>query len=303
MARLNTLLSTLPPLSIPPRPTPSTFLSTFTLFPKLAPELRSMIWKYAASAPRSVRLFTIDGTLGTTDPSQTLKVTGQSKHPGIVHVCSESREAAMKIYERCSVTVISNVDGLLDRDTIYVNFAVDRFVFLVSQEPTVGFRARNFNFTSGHVKQIKNLEIEMRVSEGRGLWNQTLWNYFKCSNIASVWFTKIDWARNHSMTPNFRIVRCLEENYWNDCEIMEILKRIGVLLPELKFHWKATEEAALWPCAPIDNCNSAAETRRQLGRELHCEPPRLNQKDAFSEFERLGGRQLAIAGGFNSGWH
>ena len=77
----------------------------------------------------------------------------------------------MEIYERCSVTVISNVDGLLDRDTIYVNFAVDRFVFLVSKEPTVGFRARNFNFTPGHVKQIKNLEIEMRVSEeGRGLW-------------------------------------------------------------------------------------------------------------------------------------
>jgi hypothetical protein len=40
-----------------------------------------------------------------------------------------------------------------------------------------------------------------------------------------------------------------------------------------------------------------------LMRELDCEPPRLNQKDAFSELERLGGRKLAIADGFNSGWH
>lgn len=219
MARLNTLLLTLPPLSIPPPPTPSTVLSTFTLFPKLAPELRDMIWKYAASEPRTVRLFTIDGTLGTTDPSQTLKVSGQSKHPGIFQACRESRKVAMEIYEKCSVTVISNIDGLLDRDTIYVNFAVDRFFFQMSTAPTVdhgglGARDPTLNFTPGHFKQIQHLQMELSA----GLWiDRTLWNLIGCSNIASVWFTNFDWAKNHPVIPSFETVQCLEENYWDDC--------------------------------------------------------------------------------------
>lgn len=176
----------------------------------------------------------------------------------------------MELYEKCSVTVISNIDGLLDRDTIYVNFAVDRFLFQVSKASTVdhcGFGAHNstFNFTPGHFKQIQNLQMELRASEGRVLWmNRTLWNLLECSNIASVWFTNIDWAKNHPMIPNFETVRCLEENYWKDCCVMEMLKKAGLLLPELEFHWKATEETVLWPCASIDNYNSSAETRIQL---------------------------------------
>ena len=155
----------------------------------------------------------------------------------------------MEIYEKCSVTVISNIDGLLDRDTIYVNFAVDRFFFQMSTAPTVdhgglGARDSTLNFTPGHFKQIQQLQMELSA----GLWiDRTLWNLIGCSNIASVWFTKIDWARNHSMTPNFRIVRCLEENYWDNCCLMEMLKKAGLLLPELEFHWKATEETAFWP--------------------------------------------------------
>jgi hypothetical protein len=218
-----------------------------------------MVWKYAASEPRIVRLFIIDGTLGTTDPSQTLKVSGQSKHPAIVHACKESREAAMEMYEKCFVTVVSNVDGLLDRDTIYVNFAVDRFLFQGSKASTVGhcgFGASifTFNFAPGHVKQIQNLQMEARSIEDRGLWMKTpLWNHLERSNIASVWLTNIDLARKDSMIPTFEAARCLEEKYWQECCVMEILKEVGILLPELEFHWKATEETTLWPCAPIDN--------------------------------------------------
>jgi hypothetical protein len=201
-----------------------------------------MIWKYAASDPRAVRLFIIDGTLGTTDLTQTLKVSGQSKHPGIVHACRESREAATEIYEQCSVTVISNIDGLLDRVMIYVNFAVDRFLFQVPGAPTFdhwvfGARDFTFNFTPGHVKQVRNLQMATSALEDRSVWMSIiLWNLLERSNIANVRFTNIDWAGKYSMIPTLEVSRCLEENYWEECCAMEIQKKTGILLPELEFH-------------------------------------------------------------------
>ncbi len=201
-----------------------------------------MIWKYAASEPRTVRLFIIDGILGTTDLSQTLKVFGQSKHPGVVHACRESREAAMENYEKCSVTVISGVDGLLDLDTIYVNFAVDRFLLQVPGAPTFdhwvfGASDFTFNFIPGHVKQIQKLQMETTALEDTGLWMSIiLWDLVERSNVANVWFTNIDWAGNHSMIPTFEAARRLEENHLEESCAMEVQKKTGLLLPELEFH-------------------------------------------------------------------
>jgi hypothetical protein len=45
MTRIKSLLFTLPQRDIPPQPK---VLHSFTIFPKLAPEIRAMIWKHAA---------------------------------------------------------------------------------------------------------------------------------------------------------------------------------------------------------------------------------------------------------------
>ncbi|KAN0089586.1 hypothetical protein V8E51_019846 [Hyaloscypha variabilis] len=57
MSRLKSLLSKLQPLEIPPH---QLTLLTFALFPKLAPELRNMIWSQVACEPRTINIFRLD---------------------------------------------------------------------------------------------------------------------------------------------------------------------------------------------------------------------------------------------------
>ncbi|KAE9365514.1 hypothetical protein N431DRAFT_496587 [Stipitochalara longipes BDJ] len=62
MSRLQSLLSSLQPLDIPPH---QNTLLTFTLFPKLAPELQNMIWAIAAFEPRTINIFPLNDDYAT----------------------------------------------------------------------------------------------------------------------------------------------------------------------------------------------------------------------------------------------
>jgi len=100
MSRLKTLLSKLPPLVIPAQG--GINLYEFTLFPKLPPEIRDMIWCVAALEPRRIKLLVRGGNQAAI--SENLDVAGQQRHPGILHACRESRAVGLKVYEKCSVS-------------------------------------------------------------------------------------------------------------------------------------------------------------------------------------------------------
>ncbi|PVH70522.1 hypothetical protein DL98DRAFT_661119 [Cadophora sp. DSE1049] len=96
MTRLQSLLSTLPPIDLPVRPMP---LKEFTLFPKLPAELRSKVWRYATQVTRKVKLFEL-GSLSTKNGCDS-KVEGQTPIPGVMQACQESRYEGAKIYKLC----------------------------------------------------------------------------------------------------------------------------------------------------------------------------------------------------------
>ncbi|KAE9365521.1 hypothetical protein N431DRAFT_473570 [Stipitochalara longipes BDJ] len=96
MSRLKSFLKGLAPLSIP---RPPFLLETFTLFPKLAPEIRDMIWSFAALEPRKVNLLS---TLSDPEPRLKSAVEGQSRQPVVMEVCRESRDIGKKYYELVS---------------------------------------------------------------------------------------------------------------------------------------------------------------------------------------------------------
>jgi hypothetical protein len=92
MSQLQTLLSTLPPLSIPSTSPPP---DTFTLFPKLAPELRNAIWALACLSPLKVSLIS---TLSDPSSNMISTISGQSRQPAIMEVSRESRAVGTTFY-------------------------------------------------------------------------------------------------------------------------------------------------------------------------------------------------------------
>jgi hypothetical protein len=168
MSRLGSLLSKLQPLEIPPH---QLTLLTFALFPKLAPELRNMIWSQVACEPRTINIFRLDEDCA----SQSSNVEGQTRHPGILHACRESRKEALKHYEehyRFCRNGLGHGEEKLSRNLIFINFHVDRFLLVVPQ--TTHLRAaldyaypEGFNVGSEIIENIKHIGVEFRGSGSR----------------------------------------------------------------------------------------------------------------------------------------
>ncbi|TAQ85658.1 hypothetical protein B7494_g6020 [Chlorociboria aeruginascens] len=78
-------------------------LTTFTFFPKLAPEIRRMIWKEALPGPNVVRIK--DATPENIEmwmqhhKAEVIKVLASYKVPTLLHVNFESRQEAQKVYQ------------------------------------------------------------------------------------------------------------------------------------------------------------------------------------------------------------
>jgi 2EXR family len=89
---------------------------TFTLFPKLAVELRLRIWELALPGPRLVEM--------RSDACP--RDNSHRSTPSILHVCSESRAEALKWYTALPLGLAS--DPLR---AVYVNFEIDTLYFSV----------------------------------------------------------------------------------------------------------------------------------------------------------------------------
>jgi len=90
--------------------------TAFTIFPKLPVELRLKIWKFALPGRRIVDI--------RCDKQSVLfeKYRSSTPIPSILHVCSESRTLASKVYELAFRTTPSS-------RSIYFNFSADLLVF------------------------------------------------------------------------------------------------------------------------------------------------------------------------------
>jgi hypothetical protein len=93
---------------------------TFTLFPKLPPELRNMVWRFAASEPRVVKIFSErpnpkDWT--STIADHQIYSDSRQHIPPILQATSESRRVALKFYTPAFASRIGY--------PIYFNFSYD----------------------------------------------------------------------------------------------------------------------------------------------------------------------------------
>ncbi|KAE9365513.1 hypothetical protein N431DRAFT_430989 [Stipitochalara longipes BDJ] len=250
MERLKNLLSTPSELDIPAQPT---VLDSFTPFPRLSPEIRDMIWEQATFEPRTIKLFRLDGQL---DPEKTSYVEGQLKHPGIVHACRESRRVASEVYEKCQEE--SRGCGMRPsiigkRNTVFVNFAIDRFLFVVSGGAQLAHNEAfpDFNFMQTTVRKIQHLEMEVPSSAPDGLCILKLMRVrhitmvHKVAQLASVHFLIVDF-------PNWKdeFSGLVSIKYPASKEQYERLVKFIILeendsCPPLEFDWSSTGDDGL----------------------------------------------------------
>jgi hypothetical protein len=133
-----------------------------------------MIWHYASNEPRAINIFRHDGTH---KPSPSWQVEGQTRHPGIVHACRESRTVALKHYRKYEK--ISNRSSIRKQGhVIFVNFTVDRFLLAVPETTTLRVALSHadidgFNFAPPAVHKIQHFEIKFL---GNGISNISIWH-------------------------------------------------------------------------------------------------------------------------------
>ncbi|KAN0099374.1 hypothetical protein V8E51_013149 [Hyaloscypha variabilis] len=93
----------------------------FTLFSKLAPELRLKIWGYALPGPRVIRLSLKLNPAYNPDPDyvkyEQCDVVAKPAVPALLHACHEARIVALQVYKQAFASRL--------RDAIYFDFNQD----------------------------------------------------------------------------------------------------------------------------------------------------------------------------------
>lgn len=217
MSRIQALLSNLPRL-LPPPPKSDNTLREFTFFSDLPPELRARIWRYAAHVPRVISLLYHTKEI---DPAEvnggswTSNVEGQTRHPGIMQACRESRGEGSKYYELIQETALPTYRYLyltparkvknagfieyyrsfeslqgLSGNLVYINFDTDSFVVPPKRRELDGsvvhlfpwfasqsYEAtqKNFNFHESVLGRIRRLECNRDGPPVNGRWFPFCW--------------------------------------------------------------------------------------------------------------------------------
>jgi len=175
-SRVQLLCQGLPKLSIPGF---AKHLDTFTLFPKLPPELRDKIWGYAARdiEPREIFLMfgsQYRGINGKLAPPALLQATGKSRTAAKLYytLCMDN-SALPRYYTQCMRKKNPSLATSSKQRPVWINFAIDIFVY--GTEPIVIY-SRNgddlkdeakppLNFEASIINRIQHVELQC----GRGL--------------------------------------------------------------------------------------------------------------------------------------
>jgi 2EXR family len=145
MSRVHNLCLQLPKLEIPLERKPC---EAFTTFSELPREIRDTIWKFISHVPREVIFI----------PKR--NASPVARHLAIMHTCRESREGGKRYYTRCE----EQLDSGLSRHhsptkIIWINFAMDRFLFKASLLDPWPRHCVKFNFNKDILKQIQHITI------------------------------------------------------------------------------------------------------------------------------------------------
>jgi hypothetical protein len=256
MSRIKLLCQELPKLSVPLPP-----LRTFTLFPELPKELRHEIWRLAAFVSRDVKLWTVK--CGRTSS----RIPGQTQHPGIVQASNESRTHALKYYTRLEEKCPQLRDGSEDtndrfRNTLFVNFAVDRFFYDMGWS----YRIDGFNIDPVHLDLLKHcarrIELTKYAGENFSL-DFMIWMVFdtlcEFKNLKELTLVCSDWASNGEEQTISRYLQREDVNvairYHHELEWSYRMRNAvtGVQTHQvpvpIRIQWIFHEECDLSPCA------------------------------------------------------
>jgi len=247
--------------------------TTFTLFPKLPPEIRLKIWRYITPGPRIVEIQyatepkrlveSIPGTLRPVGPGWISK----DPQPIVLHICQESRMEALKRYQLALGTY---------ENLIYVDFSVDILYFArgVEGNSFINYRMATCNI-SDHVLDIWNLResldaggfdagylgnIQYLIIEIKELlaghreylrWNEL--RYFKGLKELTVISRDIDKEVDELIT------------LYNSKMVAVVEKNSGSVVPRITI-WKAKEDPTPMDLESISQrAKSPAKIDEQLG--------------------------------------
>jgi hypothetical protein len=143
----------------------TTYKKRFTLFPKFPKELRVMVWKQAIPGPRIVEITrSFRHRPGSTNREFQLKA--RTTIPAMLHVNSEAREIAQKIYKPLFKKVLGHA--------IYFNPDIDFFYIINSHDFMHLIRSSD---NDSDEEKPRNLIVDCT-----GLW--VVWNFL--SSMASL---------------------------------------------------------------------------------------------------------------------
>ncbi|KAF7895026.1 hypothetical protein EAF00_006840 [Botryotinia globosa] len=159
--------------SVTRQPRNSTSLTTFTLFSKLAPELRSMIWELAIfNDPRNIIVGKYRGSRSRKDHTKLIEEFGYkciSTVPTVLRTCTEARTIGLKYYKllewapEVSKGKVRLVEVPEYPARTYINWEVDRIV--IHEVAKFWFYSGNiFDNDAGRVNGLKKLHDDDRTA-------------------------------------------------------------------------------------------------------------------------------------------
>ncbi|TGO19422.1 hypothetical protein BTUL_0004g00580 [Botrytis tulipae] len=159
--------------SVTRQPRNSTSLTTFTLFPKLVPELRSMIWELTIfNDPRNIIIgrYLLSGIREGHPRCEEFGYMCTSAVPAVLHICMEARTKGLKYYKllewapECSKGKARLVPVPKHAARTYINWEVDRIVIDHVDDFILGSWRIYHNYQAGKLQNFMKLHDDDRSS-------------------------------------------------------------------------------------------------------------------------------------------
>jgi hypothetical protein len=243
----STSKSTSPSLSSSPLPTttPTTDPGTdgFTLFPKLPPELRLKIWKFAAQRPRIIKIQFLratqpnDGNVHTQESYGVVSIT--AGFPAMLRANRESREVVGKEYLLARLSFPSTIPTPPNMQLVfYINFERD-CVYAVGVEVLEGLAFGMVAHTDKrmfHIRPIASMVCNLMVSGEKLLHRgrSCIQKFRRLDTLVMEHQETTRFVSAGELTDDREYVRRLEEER-TVSSIEEALDKGGKKIPESRF--------------------------------------------------------------------
>ncbi|KAE9376145.1 hypothetical protein N431DRAFT_454718 [Stipitochalara longipes BDJ] len=162
----------------------------FTLFSKLAPELRDMIWGFALPGPRIVAVHLAPRSRISSQNTIRCKADVNPISTELLHTCSRSRQIALARYEPAFKGPMRHpIYCDWERDTLYINGRVSLIAFtsVLNQYPTISAHTRAIE--ASKIQHIAVGPVTMQNFSLEGVVKR-LSAFTKLSTITWAWLAR-----------------------------------------------------------------------------------------------------------------